>query len=332
MTEKNYHHGYIGDMPVTYELAEVRHEQQLVNWWAVDNSTRGSCSLSTILPHPQSEETPISRLRRNAENCKHGSFRMSPKDAFTILDMLADPPPSEEEDRIVAAARLVVKNGARRPEGGTTASLELLRRRIADADLPPMALAADPSPSTGERERRYVEARRGDCGVFFYAMEGERILGVYAYFNQAEGALKAAPAPSPLLDREAGDGVALIAEERRRQVEAEGWTPEHDDAHDRCELARAAVAYATPLARREMVTHREVSENGGRDLVWRTPRDWPWDADWWKPTTGDRVRELVKAGALLAAEIDRLQRLTLADEAAPLDTLETETTVIGREG
>jgi hypothetical protein len=35
---------------------------------------------------------------------------------------------------------------------------------------------------------------------------------------------------------------------------------------------------------------------------------WPWDQDWWKPSP-DPIRNLVKAGALIAAEIDRLQRL-----------------------
>lgn len=41
-------------------------------------------------------------------------------------------------------------------------------------------------------------------------------------------------------------------------------------------------------------------------LVWKI---WPWDKSWWKPTPDDRIRELIKAGALIAAEIDRLQRL-----------------------
>jgi len=33
---------------------------------------------------------------------------------------------------------------------------------------------------------------------------------------------------------------------------------------------------------------------------------WPWGKEWWKPS--DRRRDLVKAGALIAAEIDRLDR------------------------
>jgi hypothetical protein len=36
------------------------------------------------------------------------------------------------------------------------------------------------------------------------------------------------------------------------------------------------------------------------------PGWWPWAERFWKPTPDDRVRELVKAGALIAAEIDRL--------------------------
>ena len=45
---------------------------------------------------------------------------------------------------------------------------------------------------------------------------------------------------------------------------------------------------------------------------------WPWEFAWWKPAVKtrserkareSRIRELVKAGALIAAEIDRLQRL-----------------------
>jgi hypothetical protein len=92
------------------------------------------------------------------------------------------------------------------------------------------------------------------------------------------------------------DGAALIAAERQRQIDRERWTPEHDDLHDDGELLRAALCYATPSGLRDPI---------GKG---RLPRSWPWEADAWKPTPDDRVRELVKAGALIAAEIDRLQR------------------------
>lgn len=95
-------------------------------------------------------------------------------------------------------------------------------------------------------------------------------------------------------DAEISGGVKLIAEERQRQIEKEGWTPEHDDQHTDEELAIAAACYVMP---------QELRENG---IV--TPLAWPWHPDWWKPTPNNRIRELTKAGALIAAEIDRLKR------------------------
>lgn len=93
-------------------------------------------------------------------------------------------------------------------------------------------------------------------------------------------------------------GVELIADERQRQITAEGWTPEHDDEHNADDLAAAAACYASPAWSKM------------RNNV--PPPLWPWDEKWWKP--GDRIRELVKAGALIAAEIDRMQRATGAAE------------------
>ncbi len=87
------------------------------------------------------------------------------------------------------------------------------------------------------------------------------------------------------------DGSARIVAERQRQVSAEGWTPEHDAEHVDGELAEAAACYAMPTI------HRPAT---------RPPSLWPWDWTWWKPSPDSRIRELEKAGALCAAEIDRL--------------------------
>lgn len=88
-------------------------------------------------------------------------------------------------------------------------------------------------------------------------------------------------------------GIDLITKERERQLEQEGWTVDHDQQHKKGELAKAAACYAAPLVTRK-----------AWDLL---SRIWPWDMKWWKPTPDDRIKELVKAGALIAAEIDRLQ-------------------------
>lgn len=90
-------------------------------------------------------------------------------------------------------------------------------------------------------------------------------------------------------------GLDLVAAERKRHIEVEGWTPEHDAEHRDEELATAAACYALPHYLRPFPV-REDSQ---------IPILWPWDRQSWKPGT-DRVRELVKAGALIVAEIDRL--------------------------
>lgn len=101
-----------------------------------------------------------------------------------------------------------------------------------------------------------------------------------------------------------GDGVELIAAERKRQVEKEGWSAGHDDEHDDGEIARAAACYALPPEVRAWKKLNHITDTL-----------WPWFAEWWKPCPDDRVRELVKAGALIAAEIDRLQRAALSRSA-----------------
>jgi hypothetical protein len=88
-------------------------------------------------------------------------------------------------------------------------------------------------------------------------------------------------------------GVDLIAAERQRQIEQEGWTPAHDALHGSEDLAAAAACYAQPPVVR--------GQHGA------PPWLWPWSEADWKPTPNERIRELTKAGALIAAEIDRLQ-------------------------
>lgn len=93
------------------------------------------------------------------------------------------------------------------------------------------------------------------------------------------------------------NGAELIAAERLRQVEAEGWTPEHDHSHFvGTPLLAAARGYLAVPGTVDRPSDPAVS-----------PLGWPWAGRYWKPTPDDRVRELVKAGALIAAEIDRLQ-------------------------
>ena len=99
--------------------------------------------------------------------------------------------------------------------------------------------------------------------------------------------LYAHPQPMPQTDA-ARDVLA----ERQRQISEEGAKPEEDDAYKDHELARAAIAYA----------------RSGIGLVsdGNVPTQWPWMTHWWKPSTPRR--DLVKAAALILAEIERLDR------------------------
>ncbi|WP_256814345.1 hypothetical protein [Klebsiella pneumoniae] len=84
--------------------------------------------------------------------------------------------------------------------------------------------------------------------------------------------------------------AADVLAERQRQVTAEGWTAERDDGYQNSELADAAACYAIH------------AHNQG----FSTPAHRPWSQDWWKQTSPRR--DLVKAGALILAEIERLDR------------------------
>lgn len=84
-------------------------------------------------------------------------------------------------------------------------------------------------------------------------------------------------------------GRKLIEAERQRQIQSEGWTPEHDDKHGVELLEMAALSYRDAV---------------GEDSV--QPAHWPWDAKWWKPKS--RQRNLERAGALYQAAADVAER------------------------
>jgi hypothetical protein len=94
---------------------------------------------------------------------------------------------------------------------------------------------------------------------------------------------------------EVSGGIELIINERKRQIEKEGWTAEHDSQHSWGSLAIAAACYALHHTDASVKNPHTTNLNG-----------WPWEQMWWKPK--DSIRNLVRAGALIAAEIDRLLR------------------------
>jgi hypothetical protein len=94
------------------------------------------------------------------------------------------------------------------------------------------------------------------------------------------------------------DAVAHeLISERVRQIAEEGNTILRDDSYYLGEIAAAASCYA------EWSTYSDSVRETCKDQF--SPR-WPWGKSWWKPK--DRRRDLVRAGALIIAEIERLDR------------------------
>ncbi|KKK84218.1 hypothetical protein LCGC14_2785580 [marine sediment metagenome] len=92
------------------------------------------------------------------------------------------------------------------------------------------------------------------------------------------------------------DFGSLVINERKRQVEKEGWSAEHDDAHDWGQLAKAGAAYA--------IHHTNATVE---DSDWKPNQTFPWP-EWDKRDKHELKRRLVIAAALIWAEYDRIVR------------------------
>jgi len=85
-------------------------------------------------------------------------------------------------------------------------------------------------------------------------------------------------------------GIELISEERIKQIKKHGYTPEHDLMYKKKELMFGALSYLMTA-----IYNRAIGDNY-----------WPFPKEFFKPGT-DIVENLSKAGAFIAAEIDRIQ-------------------------
>ena len=94
----------------------------------------------------------------------------------------------------------------------------------------------------------------------------------------------------------APESVKLVWDERLRQINQEGYDSFHDDGEAEGQLSKSAMVYACPECQREQVMN-----------------SWSWDMQDLKLSSEDtiegRIKNLIKAGALICAEIDRLERL-----------------------
>lgn len=95
------------------------------------------------------------------------------------------------------------------------------------------------------------------------------------------------------------NGIETISAERERQ--SKKWNQSHDDSHDNGEMLAAATVYLDP--------HWFTPNHPMRQSAWWM---WPWERSSMKRDSC--ISDLAKAGALIAAEIDRIQRLPIYTE------------------
>ncbi|AHN74712.1 hypothetical protein DA70_09780 [Pandoraea pnomenusa] len=137
------------------------------------------------------------------------------------------------------------------------------------------------------------------CEVQGYPLEPEVVAEL------ADVAARAALSADGGERKDATAAARDVLAERQRQVESEGWTFEHDDEHVNDEIAALAALYAMPQASR----YWDASSTGYGDTLAEAMLPHGWVAK-----DGDRRRELVKAGALILAEIERIDRAAVAAE------------------
>jgi hypothetical protein len=87
--------------------------------------------------------------------------------------------------------------------------------------------------------------------------------------------------------------MVAVVEERRRQIDVEGWSAAHDDDHLFGEIAMAGGCYA-------------IFHTGPIGEKCPQPSMWPWSRGWWKPQ--DFRRDIVRAAALIVAEGEKFDR------------------------
>ena len=93
-------------------------------------------------------------------------------------------------------------------------------------------------------------------------------------------------------------GVGIIHKERQRQIEELRFDYTNHELYGNEQLARAGSVYALPEIKRNIIFSTQMVTHYLKEFLW------PWDDKYWKPTPDDRIKELAKAGALIAAQID----------------------------
>lgn len=221
-----------------------------------------------------------------------------PMPAFIEVDRLLnviEAPTADDSAKIAAAERMaaIIRNSFR--------TMDIGRRDAAMAEvLAAESTAARKVTSARELRNRWCDAGKTDEAAELDEALGDTPASPVASNEQKVLGQKLAAASSRITQLEAAailPAVMRIMDERKRQVGVEDFHADRDDKYVRGELAKAAASYAWEAA--AAVEH-------GTNLDQDVPASWPWDHSWWKPDTAERMLE--KAGAMIVAEIERLER------------------------
>lgn len=194
--------------------------------------------------------------------------------------------PEEQQSQAAAPADQAAP-AAPASTGESPASQQTEQQGEQPAPVPPAAevpAAATPEP-----------AAPAPAAAAFDPASGESKTGVVLVGGQDLGAritaaLNAAPELQVVIEA-AGEVAAEVFVERLRQIIEEGHSVEQDDAYTDYQLPRAAVCYAIRGA--GLPPHKATLY-------------WPWNPATFKPAGDDR--DLIKAAALILAELQRRQR------------------------
>ena len=97
-------------------------------------------------------------------------------------------------------------------------------------------------------------------------------------------------------------GIELIAEERQKQIEKHGFTGEHHANHPEWYAEGQLISAARMLS--------VYDPNDGLTRLFKQTVPINWNKEWWVKMCDKPIeKRLIIAGALIAAEIDRLQRI-----------------------
>ncbi len=218
---------------------------------------------------------------------------------------------------VEAAQRLYEFESTPEKEAERIERLQAFREQLDPLNLAPHAEAFNEAPAEALKSEQ-AEAERAACerwitdqklcqgsdiSLFRLERNGE-LVSLHALLCEAYQAGQVRAAAE--IGKEVPQAWLDVQAERKRQVEVEGWTPEHDDAHSHGQMARAAACYA--------LAGSSAPNDGTAALL--VSLAWPWDEQWWKPSTARR--DMVKACALGLAEIERLDRAA-ASQGGPSD-------------